>query len=338
MAQVRLSDIIDVTVYQDLPAVNDPELTAFFQSGAVMRSPIIDQHTAAPGFTTELPFWNDLAASDEPNIGSDDPTDVATPKKVQQGQQTARKAFLNQGWSATDLAREVAMGADAMTHIRGRTDTYWTRQWQRRIIASAVGVLMDNVTNDGSDMVHDISTQDGDNAASANLISRSAVVSAAFTMGDQFEGLRAIGVHSAVYQRLVDNDDIDFIPDSQGELTIPTYLGRRVILDDGMPAIAGTTSGQRYISILFGDGAIGYGEAPALTPVEVDREPAQGNGQGVEQLWERRVWTIHPFGYRFTGTQAEAGGATLAELRTAAFWDRVVVRKNVPLAFLITNG
>lgn len=338
MATVKLTDIIDVVVFQDLPAVNSPELTAFYTSGVVAKSPILDQHTANPGFVTEMPFWRDLDANSEPNVGSDDPSDVAQPDKVDQGEQIARKAFLNKGWSASDLAREVAMGEDAMTHIRNRSDTYWTRQWQRRLVATSIGVLLDNVANDGSDMVFDISIEDGNAATVDNLISRTSVVSAAFTMGDQFEGLRAMAMHSVVYERLVENDQIEFIPDSEGNMTIPTYLGRRVILDDGTPVIAGTTSGQRYITVLFGEGALGYGEAEAITPVAVEREESQGGGQGIETLWTRKVWTIHPFGYQFAGTPTKAAGATLAELASPTFWTRVVDRKNVPLAYLITNG
>jgi hypothetical protein len=31
------------------------------------------------------------------------------------------------------------------------------------------------------------------------------------------------------------NNLIDFIPDAEGHINIPTFLGRRVIVDDGMP-------------------------------------------------------------------------------------------------------
>lgn len=338
MAEVRLTDIIDVVVYQDLEPENSMVQTSFFTSGIINKNPLLDELAQAAGMRAELPFWNDLDSDDDPNLSTDDPADIATPQKVTQGAQEARKQNLNQGWSATDLASQLAMGADAMQHIRNRVENYWTIQLQKRMVDSALGVLADNVANDNSDMVHDISTQDGNNAAADNMFSRAAFNAAAFTLGDAFQNTGAIAVHSHIYAQMVDQDDVIDIPDSQGTGTIPTYLGRRVILDDGMPVIAGTTSGFRYVSILFGAGAMGYGEGAPLNPVAVQREEAQGNGAGVETLWTRRTWIIHPFGMAFNVSGIGQGvSATRAQLRDAANWDRVVPRKNVPLAFLITN-
>lgn len=340
MASVRLSDIIDVQVFQDLPAVNSPEKTALFQSGIVVNSPLLDNIATADGRTAELPFWNDLDQSVEPNYSSDDPASKATPQKVAQGEQKTRKAFMNQGWSATDLAMEVAMGANAMEHIRSRVDMYWTRRWQRRLVQSTLGVLNDNVANDSGDMVNDIAIEDGNNAAASNLLSRSAFTAAAFTLGDAFENTGIVIMHSVVYKRAVDNDDIDFIRDSTGTLEIPTYMGKRVVVDDGAPTIAGVTSGFKYVTILCGPGAFGYGNGAPQVPVEIWRDPQAGDGGGEEQLWTRKTWIVHPFGFQFTDTtlSGNAGSPTNADLALAVNWDRVVDRKNVPLAFLITNG
>jgi len=137
-------------------------------------------------------------------------------------------------------------------------------------------------------------------------------------------------------QQMVKNDDIVYIPDSQGQLTIPTYMGLRVIVDDGMTVTAGSTDGFKYTSVLFGAGAFGYGVGSPDTPVEVEREAAQGDGGGIETLWLRNTWILHPFGFQQTGTPS-GNSFTLAELGTAGVWDRVIERKNIPLAYLITN-
>jgi hypothetical protein len=126
------------------------------------------------------------------------------------------------------------------------------------------------------------------------------------------------------------------MPDSQGNLTIPTYMGLRVVVDDGMTVTAGTTSGFKYTSVIFGAGAFGYGVGSPDVPVEVEREAAQGEGGGIETLWIRNTWVLHPFGFQNTGTPASVS-FTLAELAGAARWDRVIERKNIPMAFLITN-
>ncbi|MEC9061498.1 MAG: phage coat protein [Pseudomonadota bacterium] len=335
MATVQLSDIIDVTVFQDLPAVNSPEKTAFFESGIVTSSPLLNELANGPGKTAELPFWNDLDASSEVNYSTSNPADVAVPEKVVQGEQIARKAFVNKGWSAADLASELAMGENAMTHIRNRTDMYFMRQWQKRLIAATNGILADNVANDGGDMVIDVASATVAGETSATRFSRSNFTAAAFTLGDAFEMTGAIAVHSQVYKQMVDQDDIDFIPDANGRLVIPTYMGKRVIVDDGMTVTA-TTDGFKYTTVLFGAGAFGYGEGSPIMPVEVEREASQGNGGGIETLWRRNTWLLHPAGFQNTGTPA-GESFTLAELGAATAWDRVVARKNVPLAYLITN-
>lgn len=337
MATVRLSDVVIPEVYASYQAVNSPEKTAFYESGIVTTNPLLTQKANSGGRILDVPHWNDIDATDEPNISNDDPAVTSTPAKITTGNQIARVAYLNNSWSATDLASEIA-GDDAMTRISARTGIYWQRQWQRRIVKSALGILADNVANDSDDMVHDISQETLVGLTSANLFSRTAFVTAAFTLGDQVDAIQAIAVHSVVLMRMVENDDIVYIPDSQGNLTIPTYLGRRVIVDDAMPVAAGTTSGFKYTSILFGAGAFGYGEGTPANPVEVWRDPAQGNGAGVETLFERKTWLLHPAGFQFKSGSVAGESATLAELALATNWDRVVERKNVPLAFLVTNG
>lgn len=336
MATVQLADIIDVTVFQDLPAVNSPEKTAFFQSGIVTRNSLLDGLATAAGKVAELPFWNDIDPTVAPNLSTDNPATIATPDKVNQGEQIARKAFLNKGLSATDLASEIAMGPRAMEHIRNRVDTYWLRQWQRRLIAATNGVLADNIASNSGDMVVSIASQSIAGQSATTRFNRDAFTDAVYTMGDAATNLRAIGVHSRVMAQMVKNDDIVYIPDSMGQLTIPTYMGLRVIVDDGHTVTAGTTDGFIYTSVLYGEGAFGYGDGAPLNPVEVEREAAQGNGAGVETLWTRKTWILHPFGFQQTGTPASVS-FSLAELAAATSWSRVVERKNVPLGFLRTN-
>lgn len=336
MATTRLSDIIDVVVYQDLPQINGPEKTALFQSGVVTRNGALDELAGAAGKTAELPFWNDLDGSVEVNYSDDNPANTATPQKIIQGEQVARKAFVNQGWQAADLASELAMGGTAMEAVRAKTSMYFQRQFQRRLIAASNGVLADNVANDSGDMVIDVAVEDAAAQTAATVFNRDAFTEAVYTMGDSATMLTAMGVHSAVMKQMVKNDDIDYIPDSKGQLTIPTYMGVRVIVDDGLPVVAGSTSGFKYTTVIYGPGAFGFGVGSAEVPVEVEREAAQANGGGIETLWERNTWVLHPFGFQQTGTPA-AVSFTLAELSTAAVWDRVVDRKLVPLAYLVTN-
>ena len=336
MPTTKLSDIIDVTIFRDLPQIEGPEKTRFFESGIITRNGLLDELANAPGKSIELPYWNDLDGSAEVNYSSDDPASSATPQKVTQGEQTARKAFVNQGWQAADLASELAMGGTAMEAVRARTDRYFARQWQRRLIAATNGVLADNVANDSSDMVIDVAAEATGDQDAATRFNRDAFTEALYTAGDSAEMFTTIAVHSAVMAQMAKNDDIDFIPDSLGMATIPTYMGKRVIVDDGLTVTAGSTNGFKYTSVLFGPGAFGYGVGSPITPVAIDRNEEQGDGGGIETLWVRNTWLLHPFGFEQTGTPSGIS-FTQAELATAAVWSRVLARKLVPLSYLVTN-
>lgn len=337
MATVRLSDIIEPAVFLDYMAKDTMEKTAYWQSGVVVTNAALQAKANTGGKFVDVPFWKDLANS-EPNYSSDDPAQISTPDKITTGDQIARIAYLNKSWSATDLASEIA-GSNAMQRIAARVEAWWARQYQARLIAATVGLYADNLAANSGDMVFNAARQTAGTAAAENGFTRSNFTSAAFTLGDAFENTGALAVHSVIYKRMIDNDDIDFIVDSAGTMNIPTFLGRRVIIDDGMPVVTNATSGLlEYTTVLFGAGAFGVGEGSPLVPVEVDRDPEQGNGGGVETLFTRKTNLLHPFGYAFTSASVAGQSASLAELRNAANWTRVFAeRKQVPISFLVTN-
>ncbi len=255
-------------------------------------------------------------------------------------------AWVNQIYGAMDIVRELA-NSNPMERIRGRFQAYWQRQLQHRLVAQCTGILADNVANDSSDMIIDISALSG----SAAIFNSDCFVDAAYTMGDHAENIRAIAVHSMIMARMVKNDEIVYIPDSKGVLSIPTYKGRTVIVDDGMPS-SGSGASRVFTSILFGASAFGFGGAqgsvfalgvgnPAV-PFETFHYMLKGNGGGAEAIAERNTWLMHPFG--FSWVEGSGGGApaelspSLADLRLAAHWDRVLDRKMVPLAFIKSKG
>lgn len=335
MAVTRLSDAFVYDVYMSYTALNSPEKTAFWDSGIVASSDILTQIARGTGKLAEVPFWKDLDADIEPDYTNDDPEDLAAPDKITSGNMVARRTFLHKSWSTMDLVSELS-GSSPMQHIRNRFGTYWTRQWQRRLIATVQGVIADNIANDSGDMGVD---------ASDEVFNADVFTDANFTMGDQVGGLAAIAVHSRIMQVMSKNDDIEYIPDSQGRLIIPTYKGVRVIVDDAMPV---DTSGADpvYTSVLFGSGAfgfagveggaIGYGEGIPQNPAYVERVEAAGNGGGQDIIGERKTWILHPFGFSWTANEQNLTefSPTLADLRLATSWDRVVDRKQVPLAFV----
>ena len=328
MPVVRLADVVVPSEFTGYITSNTMELTALVQSGAMVRNAVIDTQLGAGGIAFSVPYWNDLG-SDEPNVTSDDPDEHSEPLKISAGSQTVRKAFLHQSWAAMDLASELA-GSSAADRIKARVRAYWERQLQRRMIAALGGVMLDTVANDAGDMVLDISGETGD----AAYFGPEAVIDATAELGDAIGQIVGIAMHSDIYRLALKNDLIETIRDSEGR-PFSTYRGLAVTVDDGMPV-----SGGNYTTILFGRGAIGYGMAePNEAPgTEVERVASAGNGGGETILHSRNNTAIHPLGFTWASDATIApGGPTLAQLGQVTRWNRVVERKAVPLAFLVTK-
>lgn len=324
MAQTTLADVIVPEEFTAYVAQNTMEASALVQSGIVVRNGQIEDQLTAGADSFNVPFWLDLG-DDEANIASDDPSVEATPRKVTAEKQIVRKSFLHNSWSAMNLASELS-GDNALTRIQDRAAAYWTRQVQRRLIASLNGILADNVANDAGDMVLDITAEAGESGA----FSHDAVIDAAGTLGDQMGNIAGIAVHSDIYKRMLKQDQIEFIPASEGRM-IATYRGMSITVDDLMPVDTGD-----YTTALFTPAAVGWGmTGPRVAAgTEIENKPGAGNGGGQQILHTRANLAVHPAGFQWKETSVAGDSPTIAELATATNWTRVVERKAVGLAFL----
>lgn len=340
---VRLSDVFIPEVFESYTNVDNVERNAFVQSGVLERSDAFNSIAQSGGSTVTMPFWNDLDASTEPNYSNDDPADLASPDKLGTGEQVARTAYLNNGWSAADLVKELA-GSNPNERIANRIDNYWDRQLQKRILAASVGLYNANVAQNGGDMVVDVTAA---TLPADQVFTSDNFIDAVYTLGDRAENIKAMAVHSMVVKRMVKEDDIEFVRDSEGKLLYQAYKGVRLIIDDSMPT-TGSGATRTYLSILFGQSAFGMGEGTPLYPTETDRAPRAGHGGGVSEIWSRKTWLIHPRGYKFTSTTLTGNGtesngtpilnANWADLQLAVNWQRQMERKQYGLAFLKTKG
>lgn len=343
----QVSDVVVPEIFTPYVQQLTEEKARLVQSGVLARDALMDQLLGGGGLTFNVPSFRDLD-NDADNVSTDDVADIiaadfgagtpatrldATPLKTQTDQEIAVRLSRNNHWSSADLAAALA-GEDPMNSIASRVAFYWTRRLQAVFIATWNGVIKDNVANDSGDYQNDISGAsfvDG-----VTNFSAEAFLDAAVTMGDSMENLTAVMVHSVVFNRMQKNNLIDFIPDARGEIQIPTFLGREVIVDDGMPNAANV-----YDTWLFGMGATRLGVSSPKVPTAITREELAGNGGGQEILSSRVEWSLHPVGHAYTGTAPNGGpgnGTGANELNAAASWNRVFPeRKQISFARLITR-
>lgn len=333
-----LSDVVFRDELRDYISVNSVERTAFFESGILTTNSDMTALLASPSNTFTIPWWVDLDASIESNYSNDVYTDIAVPLSVTSASMQARAAYLNEGWNCMNLVKNITK-QDPLEFVAGRLLSYWRRVAQRRAIATSIGIYNDNVAGNGGDMVID----------AGGVINPTAIIRAKATMGDytgQLGGLAVIAMHSAVHTELSIQNQIDFTPIAEQD---PDFQGRfqgmRVVVDDGMPVI-GTGAAAKYLSVIFGPGAMGFAEQQpeGLDGLEYERAPDRGNGGGTETLWTRRNYVIHPLGYSFTGTTITGTPTTTrpisanwSDLALATNWERKFARKQVPLAFITST-
>lgn len=313
------------------------DLNAFVNSGVLVRDPVLDNFLSSDvGGKTITPRFLGPLGRDEPNISTDNPEDKSTPKKITGGQNKAVRQSLNQSWSVMDLVADLT-GVDPIGVVTDSIGDYWNTVLTDRILASLSGIVAaDIAADDGPVLTVDITGESGADA----LFNADAFIDALTTLGDRARNLTAIAVHSVVYATMQKQNLIDFIPNSRGEVIIPTYMGLRVIVDDAMtyvPAVGadpGPASPAKYYSYLFGPGAVALGVGTPKTPFAVHRDEAAGNGGGEEVVHSRLEWIIHPQGFSFKLDTTP----TLAQLKSADNWTRVFERKRIPLAALVTQG
>ena len=320
-------------------------LSAFVQSGVATPDAALDAFLAGPGTKGNRPSWKPLD-QDDANVSTDsaadlvaatggnipDPRNDATPRKIEAANEAYIRLSRNQGWGAADLTLALA-GNDPLMSVANQLSGYRARELQKTTIAAWNGVIKDNA-NDADDYTHDISETTYE--AGKTDLSAAAVIEAMQTMGDAKEMLSLICVHSVVHARMQQNNLIDFIPDARGEIQFQTFLGKVLVVDDGMPH-----SGNVYDTWLFGESSTALGMGAPKVPMETQRYASAGNGGGMEVLWDRWEWVIHPVGHAYVGTEPNGGpgnGTGANQLNHAGSWDRVYAqRKQIRFARLVTR-
>jgi hypothetical protein len=355
-----IADVIVPAIFTPYTQQLTMEKTAIIQSGIAARDDFLDNLLAGGGLTFTVPSWQDIGDPAE-NVSSDDPNSDSTPNTTQTSGEVAVRLSRNSSWSTMRLATALA-GADPMQSIASRVSDYWVRRLQRAFVAVANGVFTTNhagsagATPGGRGTKAQYGTQDdlsnsiaGSGAFGAGVtdFNAEAFIDTCTLLGDAAEDVTAVFMHSIVYSKAQKNNLIDFIPDAEGHINIPVFLGRRVIVDDGMPNPAGDTANNAntgggsglYHTWLVGPASFRLGVGTPVVPTEVFRYPSRGNGAGSDVLFNRVEWVIHPVGHAWVGSSpAYEGGPTNGQLSASGSFVRVFPeRKQIKLARLITR-
>lgn len=322
MAETRIADVIVPEIFTDYTLEPSIYRSRFWNSGIIQTNANLASLLNGGGETFNLPFWQDTIGTTG-DVPSE--TVAQTVNNITAAKQIARRQFRTKAWGENDLAAVLA-GDSPLESAATRVNDYWGQAYDQLAIRVIEGVVADNVANDSGDLVNDISGGVG----SAAYFSDDAVIDAQALLGengtvgrgDQDEYV-AILVHPSTYAYLRKLDLIDFVHVSEQARPIATYQNQVVIVDRN-----GTLATDVYSTYIFKSGALQFGLGNSgYEPTETDRVP--GQGFGIDQLYTRRVFSVHPVGFAWQEASVAGTSPTDAELQNAANWDRVFQKENI---------
>ena len=312
MAKTKITNVIVPEVFNPYVIQRTAELSAFYQSGIIARTPELDRLASSGGKLLNMPFWEDLDGEDE--VLSD--STALTVDKITAKQDIAALLTRGKAWSVNDLAKALS-GDDPLAAIGDLVAEYWARRFQVILLKILDGIFGNTSATEMNTNKHDISAQ-----GNAAVIDAKTAVDAIYKLGDNADKLTGFAMHSATVAKLTKDDLIETIPPSEGKPAVRTFLGKPVVVDDGLPV--DTTNGI-YTTYIFGQGAFGWGEGGAPVPVETARDALAGD----DILIHRRHFILHPRGVAFQNDSVTGATPSNAELANSQNWKRVYEPKNV---------
>jgi hypothetical protein len=315
MAKTKIADLIIPELFAPYVINQTKELSALINSGIAQSNPLLDSLIEKGGKTVNMPYMKALTGSDE--VLSD--SAALVPEKIGADKDVAPVLIRGKAWSSNELAGALA-GSDPMSAAGEQIAKWWNVQEQKILIAILNGIFAVALKNSHC---NDISEETGNKA----VISANALLDTKQLLGDAASDLKAIAMHSAVFTALQKQNLIEYIPNSLGVIEFPTYLGYKVIVDDGIIPVGGV-----YSTYLFVDGVFGRGDGvpDALTPIEMYRDALASD----DILVSRRALCLHPLGVAWTNPVITSATPANLDLANGANWLKVADDKAIGIAML----
>lgn len=236
------------------------ELNRFVNSGIAVNDAIVAQlinGTPQGGRFIMLPQYNALEGDDDVFGESS-----VTVENITTSAAHATLLMRQKAWGATDLA-SVLGGSDPMGAVAQMLADWWNTKEQAIYLSILKGVL-DPTKGALKAHVNDVSASSGD----AGKISVGNTLDTKQKLGDHFDSLGMVFMHSATYTQLQKNQQIQTEYDATLQIKIDTYLGYRVVIDDAMPYVAYDTcqsSATGALKVVGKDAEVGDGEISIST-------------------------------------------------------------------------
>ena len=328
----------DPDVFTDYIQEVDPVHTSIINSGVLRVSPEISAVLTDKNNVFTVPNYAPLTGEAKNYDGETDNTPVEVSAKKQTGMAFRRMA----AWKDQDFTRELT-GADPLGDVARKVAYYQQKNNQKDLLSIVDGVLSVDAM---SSHVKDITASKGSSSTATptaeNRLSADTFLDAAQeALGDNFDDLTMVAMHSRVYTNLLKLQLVNNIattPDAysrgvQFGLLLNKYL---VMVDDSLTT--STKDGAAtYTTYLLGEGSIATARNVRIDrPNYVNYDPESKGG--VNKLYTKWGMAMHPLGMSLDVSKIAKNSPTRTELGTKANWTKVWDSKNIKLAKIVSNG
>ena len=257
-------------------------------------------------------------------------------------------------WTEKDFSYDITGGVDFMENVAAQVSEYWTEQDQITLISILNGVFGMSDTA-GAEFVeehtHDVSALTNTEGVLGYMDATTLNTGIQKAAGDHKGAFSLAIMHSKVATDLENQNLLTYIKynDANGmqrDTNMATLNGRLIIVDDDMPVIAGTGgAADKYVTYVFGRGAIEYTNCGAKVPYEMSRDPKTNGGQDTLYSRQRKCWA--PYGISFTKANMSTLSPTNTELEDGENWEIVntggsskvyLPHKVIPISRIISLG
>ena len=269
-----------------------------------------------------------------------------------------------QGWTEADFSYDVTGGVDFMANVREQINEYWDGQDQDTLLAILEGVFAMGSTGTATIKVanaefvdkhtYDVSAPDATATTDEMKVGATTLNTAIQkACGDNKQKFSLVICHSAVATNLENMKLLAYLKytDAQGverDLTMGTWNGRLVIVDDTMPVTVfeGDENSEGYTSYttyILGEGAIGFEPVGAKIPYEMVRDAKTRGGE--DTLISRKRNAVSVAGISYLKAKQATNSPTNAELKNGLNWslvtddnNKTIPHKAIPIARIISRG
>lgn len=306
-----------------------------------------------------VPYFGRISGdTSQNNDGATNINSTAT-TTYEQGFVVARRM---DAWTERNFSTNITAGVNFMDNVAAQIADYKMEVKQAMLLAILSGVFSMS-TSAGTAIqksaakeflaghVYDITGKTGDEAMVGAATLNAAMQQAC---GDNKSIFKLVIMHSAVatnlenlrllkYMTYTDEDGI------QRDLSLGTWNGRLVLVDDGMPTEAvaadsgkGTAAYTKYTTYVLGEGSIILDDIGDAVPYEMSRDPKTNGGQ--DTLYVRDGFICGVAGLSFEKPASITASATNTDLSTGANWSVIndgtnaIPHKSIALAKIVSKG